>query len=421
MRRLIAFFSVVFCLAGTPALPGELEVVPPEQIGLSTKRLARIDRVMRGHVDADRMVGGIGLIARRGKIGYFQTWGQMDKENSKPMRKDAIFRMYSMTKAVTGVATMILLEEGHFFLDDPVSKFLPELGGLEVAVDETDAQTGKRVFYTTPSRRDITIQDLLRHTSGLSYRGPRDADGELFFRKADVSGSKTIEEMIKRIAKAPLLHQPGTTYRYGYSTDVLARLVEVVSGTPVNQFFEERIFEPLKMATTGYHVPEGDWDRFTTLYAPNKDKTLRRSTSPAQDKHKKPTTLFQGGDGLVSTTMDYARFCQMLANNGELDGARILSRKSVELMSADHLSHMPQVGNMPGWGYGLTFAVNRGPGKTGRLGSKGEYRWGGAAGTRFWIDPAEEMIGVFMVQILPHSGLTYGDEFKRLAYQAIAD
>ena len=248
----------MFCLAGTPALPGELEVVPPEQIGLSTKRLARIDRVMRGHVDADRMAGGIGLIARRGKIGYFQTWGQMDKENSKPMRKDAIFRMYSMTKAVTGVATMILLEEGHFFLDDPVSKFLPELGGLEVAVDETDAQTGKRVFYTTPSRRDITIQDLLRHTSGLSYRGPRDADGELFFRKADVSGSKTIEEMIKRIAKAPLLHQPGTTYQYGYSTDVLARLVEVVSGVPVNQFFEERIFEPLKMASTGYHVPEGD-------------------------------------------------------------------------------------------------------------------------------------------------------------------
>ena len=418
MKRHIAFLSLTFCLA---ASAGELQHVSPEQVGLSTQRLERIDKVMEGHVKANRMAGGVGLIARRGKIAYFNSWGQMDKQNSKPMGKDSIFRMYSMTKAVTGVAAMILLEEGHFSINDPVSKFLPEFGGLEVSVDKKDPKTGKRTYYTVPTKRDITIQDLMRHTAGLSYAGPRDADGELFYRKLDVSGSKTIEEMIKRIAKAPLLHQPGTTYQYGYGTDVLARVVEAVSGVPVNKFFSVRIFKPLGMIDTDFYVPESKRDRLAVLYAPNKDKTLKRSTAAAQDTYGKPTTLFQGGTGLLSTTMDYARFYQMLANWGELGGVRILSRKSVELMSADHLSYIENPTGTPGWGYGLTFAINRGPGKTGRLGSKGEYRWGGAAGTRFWIDPAEEMFGVFMVQILPHSGLRYGEEFKRLAYQAIAD
>ena len=219
------------------------------------------------------------------------------------------------------------------------------------------------------------------------------------------------------------MHQPGTTWDYSLSIDVLGRLVEVASGQTLDKFFAERIFKPLAMVDTGFYVPEAKWDRFATLYTPNPDKTIKRSTAPPQESYKQPATLLLGGAGLVSTTMDYARFVQMMLNGGELDGARILSRKTVELMSADHLGEMPREGALLpiGYGFGLTFAVNRGPGKNGNIGSEGEYYWGGAAGTRFWIDPKEQMIGVFMIQILPHTGLTYASEFRQLAYQAIAD
>ena len=423
MKRWQALMFGLLLLQGTALTGEDLQTVSPERIGLSAERLDRIDRVMEEYVAAGRMSGAIGLIARQGQIGYFQTWGYMDKEAGTKMSKDAIFQMYSMTKAVTGVATMILFEEGHYFLNDPVSKYLPELGGLDVAIEETDPSTGKRVVYTVPSKQDMTIRDLLRHTSGLSYRGARAADGKHFYDQVGVEKAKTLKDMIKRIAKVPLEHQPGTTWHYGYSNDVLARLVEVVSGMPVDRFFQERIFGPLKMVDTGFHVPKEKWDRLAVLYTPNDDGTVRRSTEPPQERYKYPPTKLQGGTGLVSTTTDYFRFCAMLANGGEFDGVRILSRKSVELMRADHLGDIPSVGGTlaPGYGFGLTFAVNRGPGETGVIGSKGTYRWGGAAGTRFWIDPKEAMIGVYMVQILPHTGLTYGHEFKRLAYQAIVD
>jgi CubicO group peptidase (beta-lactamase class C family) len=340
------------------------------------------------------------------------------------MRKDAIFRIYSMTKAVTGVATMILYEEGRFFLNDPVSKYLHELGGMKVAVEKTDA-TGKRVLsHTVPAEREITIRDLLRHTSGLNYAGPRDEKGDPMFAKVGVMRPDiTIEEAVKRVGKVPLVHQPGTTWDYSISQDVLGRLIEVLSGKTLDKFFEERIFKPLGMVDSGFYVPQEKWDRLTTLYTPNPDKTIKRHAGPPQESFKKPATMLMGGAGLVSTAMDYARFCQMLLNGGELDGARILSRKTVELMSVDHLGNLPRAGNLlpPGNGFGLTFSVNLGPGKNGNIGSEGEYNWGGAAGTRFWIDPKEQMIGVFMIQILPHTDLIYGAQFKQLAYQAIVD
>jgi CubicO group peptidase (beta-lactamase class C family) len=396
----------------------------PAEAGLAQDRLDRIGAVMQKHIAENRIAGAIGLIARRGKIGYFESWGLMDKEAGKPMRKDAIFRIYSMTKAVTGVATMILYEEGRFFLSDPVSKFIPELGRMPVAIEKTDAVTGKRIVSTVPAEREITIRDLLRHTSGMNYAGPRDEKGEFMFAKAAVlSPAITIEEAVKRAARTPLVHQPGAIWDYSISQDVLGRLIEVVSGQPLDRFFAERIFKPLGMVDTGFHVPQEKWERLAALYTPNEDKTIKRHAGPPQESYKKPATLFSGGGGLVSTTMDYARFCQMLVNGGELDGARILSRKTVELMSADHLGELPRVGALlpRGYGFGLTFAVNRGVGETGAIGSKGEYFWGGAAGTRFWIDPQEQLIGVFMVQILPHTNLTYGSEFKQLAYQAIND
>ena len=416
MKHLVVSAAALLALAPTAWAADALKTAEPEQVGLSSERLARIDRAMEGHVDKGHFSGAIGMIVRRGKIGYFKTWGDLDKESGTKMSDDAIFRMYSMTKAVTGVAAMILYEHGHFALTDPISNYLPEFKTMRVASGETDP---------VPAERQITVRDLFMHTSGLSYQGPRAPDGERYFAKAGVSNATTLEEMVKRIAKAPLVDQPGTRWRYGYSTDVLARYVEAVSGMPIDEFFSKKIFEPLGMRDTGYFVPESKWDRFTVLYSLNQGKkTVRRSTAAAQDSYKQPTTKLGGGSGLVSTTMDYARFCQMLANDGELNGVRILGRKSVELMRADHMSiDMTRAGGtLPrGWGFGLTVAVSRGPGQTGIIGTKGEYRWGGAAGTRFWIDPKEEMVTIFMVQILPYRGLSYGREFKRLAYQAILD
>ena len=416
MKHLVVSAAALLALAPTAWAADALKTAEPEQVGLSSERLARIDSAMEGHVDKGHFSGAIGMIVRRGKIGYFKTWGDMDKESGTKMSDDAIFRMYSMTKAVTGVAAMILYEHGHFALTDPISNYLPEFKTMRVAIDEGDP---------VPAERQITVRDLFMHTSGLSYQGPRAPGGERYFAKTGVSEATTLEEMVKRIAKAPLVDQPGTRWRYGYSTDVLARYVEAVSGMPIDEFFSKNIFEPLGMRDTGYYVPESKWDRFTVLYSLNQGKkTVRRSTAAAQDSYKQPTTKLGGGSGLVSTTMDYARFCQMLANDGELNGVRILGRKSVELMRADHMSiDMSRAGGtLPrGWGFGLTVAVSRGPGQTGIIGTKGEYRWGGAAGTRFWIDPKEEMVTIFMVQILPYRGLSYGREFKRLAYQAILD
>lgn len=425
MKRSLLFGLLVSTLVLASSGNGNgLRMAKPEEAGLAPERLERIGQVMQKHIAENHIAGAIGLIARRGKIGYFESWGMMDKENGKPMKKDAIFRIYSMTKAVTGVAIMMLYEEGKFALNDPVAKYLPEMGGLKVAIDKKDPATGTRSYEVVPAQREMTIRDLLRHTSGLDYQGPRDEKGDLMYPKLGVTRSDiTIEEAVKRMGKAPLVHQPGTTWDYSLSIDVLGRLVEVASGKTLDKFFAERIFKPLAMVDTGFYVPEAKWDRFATLYTPNPDKTIKRSTAPPQESYKQPATLLLGGAGLVSTTMDYARFVQMMLNGGELAGARILSRKTVELMSADHLGDMPREGALLpiGYGFGLTFAVNRGPGKNGNIGSEGEYYWGGAAGTRFWIDPKEQMIGVFMIQILPHTGLTYASEFRQLAYQAIAD
>ena len=401
-----------------------VHVASNDGTGLSTERLARIGAVMNEHVADGRIAGAIGLIARRGKVGYFETYGFQDKEAGVPMRKDTIFRMYSMTKPITGVAVLILYEEGRFSLSDPASKYLPELAKMQVAVVETDPKTGGKIRYVVPAQRQITILDLLRHTSGIDYRGPEDGEGKWIYEKIGTNNlNQTIGDMVKKISQAPLIRQPGTGWDYGLSMDVLARLVEVVSGKPYDKFLEERIFKPLGMVDTGYTVPPDKASRFSKLYAPAEGGKIKLNTTPAQDSYLKPAVNFGGGSQLASTARDYLRFCQMLLNGGELDGKRILSRKSVELMSADHLGDMTRGADLlgPGYGFGLTVAVSRGVGRSGATGSVGEYFWGGAAGTRFWIDPKEQMIGVFMIQILPHTNLTYGTQFRQLAYQAIED
>jgi CubicO group peptidase (beta-lactamase class C family) len=402
-----------------------LGTVAPEQVGLSKARLDRIKPWAERYIAENKLSGAVCLVARRGSVAYFETFGMADKEASKPMRKDAIFRLYSMTKAVTGVAVMMLYEEGRFNLSDPVSKFLPEFSHMRVAVEKT-GPTGKPVLaYTVPAEHDITILDLLRHTSGLDYAGPHDEKGGMSYQSLSLTPAFTADyplaELSKRLAAQPLVHQPGTIWDYGWSIDVLARLVEVVSGQPVDEFFSEKIFKPLHMDDTGYFVPESKLDRLVGFYQPNLDGTIKRGTDPAQEIGRKKPALMMGGAGLLGTAMDYARFVQMLLNGGELDGARLLSPKTVTLMHSDVLGDLPRFGSVlgAGYGFGLTFAVNLGPGKTASLFSKGEYNWGGAAGTAFWIDPEEKMIGVFMMQTIGDIGK--GREFERLAYQAIVD
>src|SRR5580700_9248427 len=358
-------FLLVFCLVASFVAGASLPTAAPEQVGFSPDRLNRINTVMQEHISAGRLNGASGLIARNGKVIFRETWGTY-----KP---DTIVRMYSMTKP-------------------------------------------------------ITVRDLFRHTSGFDYAGPKDENGEPAYKKLGINGgdgwvSFDLAEAVRRLATAPLNHQPGTTFHYGLSIDVLGRLVEVLSGKPLDQFFEERIFRPLGMKDTAFFVPEEKWNRLAVLYTPKKGGGIEPSTSPAQDNYKKKPTLLLGGAGSVSTLDDYARFVSMLLNDGELEGVRILGRKSVELMRSDHLGTLARTGGMPGegYGFGLTFAVNLGPGKSPNVGSEGEYNWGGAAGTSFWIDPKEHMIGVFLVNVLPSSEVIANAQFKRLAYEALVD
>jgi len=409
----------VFCLVASLAAGASLPTAPPEQAGFSTDRLNRINTVMQEQIATGRLNGASGLIARNGKVVFRQTWGTY-----KP---DTIVRMYSMTKAITGVAAMILYEEGKFSLTDPVSKYLPEFSKMSVAQELFDS-AGHRTYYTVPADRPITVRDLFRHTSGLDYDGPKDENGEPAYKKLGVTGgngwvSFDLAEAVRRLATAPLNHQPGTTFHYGFSIDVLGRLVEVLSGKPLDQFFEERIFRPLGMKDSAFFVPEEKWSRLAMLYTPKKGGGIEPTTSPAQENYKKKPTLLLGGAGSLSTLDDYARFVTMLLNDGELEGVRILGRKSVELMRSDHLGTLARVGGMPaeGYGFGLTFAVNLGPGKSANVGTEGEYNWGGAAGTSFWIDPKEHMVGVFLVNVLPSNEVVANGQFKRLAYEALVD
>ncbi|HEV2689531.1 MAG TPA: serine hydrolase domain-containing protein, partial [Bryobacteraceae bacterium] len=345
---------LVSCLTLSLVFAGSLPPGAPQQNGLSPDRLNRINTVMREHIDAGRLAGASGLIARNGKVVFRETWGEM--------KNDSIVRMYSMTKAITGVAAMMLYEEGHFSLSEPVSKYIPEFAKMRVARESTDG-AGKRTYYTVPAEHPIMIRDLFRHTTGLDYAGPKDENGEIAYRKLGIDGGAPavpfdLAEMVKRLATAPLNDQPGTMWRYGYSIDVLGRLVEVVSSKPLDQFFEERIFKPLGMKDSAFFVPEEKWSRLAVLYAPKQGGGIQRSTGGAQESYKKKPALLLGGAGSVSTLDDYARFCMMLLNDGELDGVRILSRKSVELMRSDHLGSIGRAGLLPdGYGFGLTFAV----------------------------------------------------------------
>jgi CubicO group peptidase (beta-lactamase class C family) len=437
MKRLLFALLVGLLLSANPlhlAVVGKGKSDPPsaapEAVGLSSPRLAHIRTLMNQHIADKKMAGAMGLIARRGKIAYQETYGMADIENSKPMQFDTIHRIYSMSKPITSVAVMMLYEEGKFQLNDPLGKYLPEFAKMQVAIEEKDPQTGKPVMKTAPAKRPITVRDLLRHTAGLTYGVFGDTLVDREYRKAGILSNPNLADFVTKLAAIPLQYEPGTRWHYSVSVDVLGRLVEVLSGKSFDQFLQERIFTPLEMNDTGFTVPANKVNRLARLYTPTKEGPIKPSpicNSREECLQKFPDAvpsftqqmgMLSGGGGLVSTAYDYLRFCQMLLNQGQYEGKRLLSRKTVQLMSNDNLGTIPGMG--PGVGFGLGFAVSKAPGEAGMLGSPGEYNWGGAAGTKFWIDPQEELIGIFMIQILPNT-VDYGSEFRVLAYQAIAD
>ncbi len=402
-----------------------METVLPEDVGFSASRLGRIGTWMQGYVDQHKLPGAISMVARHGKVVCFERAGMMDIEAAKPMQFDAIFRIYSMTKPVTSVALMMLYEEGQFQLHDPVSRFIPEFADVKVFAGA--GQEGSNL------ERDITIRHLLTHTAGLTYDFFEDSPVDAMYREAKIVSRLPLavlrvplQEMIQRIAKLPLVYQPGATWRYSMATDVLGYVIEVISGTSLDAFFEESIFKPLGMEDTDFYVPEANLGRFAALYGPTEDGGIQLFDAPATSPFSRPTRCLSGGIGLVSTAADYARFAQMLLNGGELDGARLLGRKTVELMTTNHLPDelIPiklQPHTLHGCGFGLGFRVLVNAAQAGRLGSEGEFGWGGAASTSFFVDPKEDLFGLLLTQLMPSRYYPIRNEFKVLVYQALVD
>lgn len=402
----------------------ELPTARPESVGLSSERLQRIATSVQHSIDDKRIAGAVTLVARRGQVAWLKAQGSMDREAGKPMRPDAMFRICSMTKPITSVAVMMLYEEGRFLLDDPVSKYLPEFKSPKVLVKPASGTP-----YTIPATREISIRDLLRHTSGLAYQWNADL-GPMYESANVVHGMTpfdgTNETNVKRLAALPLLFNPGERFEYSLASDVLGRLVEVVSGKSLDEFFRTRIFEPLGMKDTYFYPPQTKLERLAAAYTYYADKGLNRfpdtpiregsSVYAADYPYNGPKKLFSGGAGLVSTAADYLRFCQMMLDEGKVGNTRLLSRKSVELMTHDQLGKIS-----PDRGFGLGFAVDGVKTPASDLGSPGEYAWGGMFYTAFSIDPKEQMIVIFMGQLHPAGDLALDRETKVLAYQAITD
>lgn len=394
-----------------------METVRPEDVGFSSARLRRIDDRMRRFVEEGRIAGAVTLVARRGGVAHFAATGLLDLEARRPMERDAIFRLASMTKPVTITAVMMLFEEGHFLLDDPVADFLPDFAQTKVFVRET--ATGLEV---ADLERPITIRHLLMHTSGLTYAFyPEDPVSRLYAREQIGRPDEPLADFVRRLAALPLAHQPGAGWTYGVSHAVLGRLVEVVAGQPFDVFLQHRIFAPLGMADTGFYVPPEALGRLAPVYTPDGHGGLRRDEQQP-DPSQAPAFL-SGGGGLVGTAGDYARFCQALLGGGALGEARLLGRKTVELLTANHWAggESPYPAGFPtpdGYGFGLGMRALVDVAQAGIPGSAGEYGWGGAQSTHFWIDPREELLGVFMIQLVP-ADFRPARIFQVLAYQAL--
>ena len=410
----------------------------PEDLGLSSSRLARIGPFFEeAYVTPGRLPGVLTLVARRGQVASLACVGDRDLAGGRPVEADTIFRMYSMTKPITSVALMTLYEEGRFQLDDPVARFLPELGGLRVWEDGTPLS-----FRTVSAERDITVRDLLTHTAGFTYgfmgRHPLDAlyrrrgvEGRAVLAAQEGAPSADLAELVAKLGELPLLFSPGSRWSYSVATDVCGHLVERLSGQSFDAFLAERILGPLKMVDTGFSVTADQADRLASCYACTPADPLIEVDAAATSSYRTPPTYLSGGGGLVSTAADYLRFALMLLNGGELDGQRILGRKTVEYMTVNHLPTGGDLASMgqrvfsettyEGIGFGLGFSVVLDPVRAAVIGSAGEYAWGGAASTMFWVDPREELVVLLLTQLLPSSTYPIRRQMKALTYQALID
>lgn len=395
-----------------------LPMATPASVGLSAERLGRLTSTFQEYVREDQLPGAVILVAREGKVAYYEAFGMRDRERESPMGTDAIFRIASQTKALVSVAIMMLQEEGRLLLADPVWKYVPGFETTTVAVP------GEGGYAVVPARRPITLRDLLTHTSGIGYGMGVARDR---WASADIQGwyfahrGEPVAATVARMAALPFDAQPGDAFVYGYSTDILGVVVEKAGGLPLDEFLRQRILEPLGMVDTHFYLPPAKRERLATVYGRTDLPGIRRAPENGGmqgqgDYVDGPRMSFSGGAGLLSTASDYARFLQMLLNGGELGGVRILSRKSVELMTADHVG---DTYGTPGAGFGLGFQVTLDVGERGQPGSVGEFGWGGAYHSTYWVDPSERLVVVYLTQLIPAQNLDDHGKLRALVYQAI--
>jgi CubicO group peptidase (beta-lactamase class C family) len=383
---------------------GELLITSPENVGMSSEKLARTKSSVQALIDDEKIAGASIIVARKGKIAMFEIFGMMDQKAKKAMRPDTIFRIYSMTKPITSVAVMMLYEQGKLKPDDPISKYIPEFNGL-------------KVYSESGSHEDqvnqMSVRDLLRHTSGLTYGyfGNTAVD-KMYMSRSVLKQKSSLQEMINKLSEIPLLHQPRTKWHYSVSTDVLGYLVQKVSAQPLNEFLRQNIFEPLDMKDTAFYVPKEKVNRFAACYGPKQNGGIRIIDDPAKSQYLTQPLLLSGGGGLVSTARDYLRFSQMLLNKGQLDGKRLLRSETVEMMTSNQLPDSVKRGENEGFGLGFSVRL-----KDGRF-PQGEYGWGGAASTHFWISPKDELIVIALSQYMPFSSQLQ-NAVKSIIYESI--
>jgi CubicO group peptidase (beta-lactamase class C family) len=398
--------------------------------GMDTAVLERIDEhLLRSYIKPGKIAGCLTAVARHGHLAHFSSLGLADRERQVPVSDDTIWRIYSMTKPITGVALMMLYEKGYFQLSDPVHRFIPSWKNQKVAVSREDGS----VELVEPTR-PVSVRDVMMHMAGLGY-GPGNADLDLGTpgesrRVRSPRSDASLEALCERLATEPLRFQPGTQWLYSFGTDVCSRLVEVISNSSYDDYLQENIFDPLAMSDTGFFVEDHDIGRFAANYGRNSRRELVLIDDPAESPYRRRPTMLSGGGGLVSTAPDYLRFCQMLANGGELDGQRVLGRKTIEFMATNHLPGGGELSQFAlsgsygevgfnGMGFGLTMAIGLGAARTQVIGSAGEFMWGGAASTTFFIDPVEDLIVLFMTQLMPSATFNFRGQLKALIYPAI--
>ena len=418
---LLTFFlgpETAFVARAQPATPAQ-----PEDVGLSAERLERLSDVMEAYVEEGKLPGTVVLVARRGKVAYLEAFGQRDREADAPLREDAIFRIASQTKALVSVGVMMLQEQGKLLISDPVGAYLPEFGETTVAVPEGDG------YEVVAADRPITIRDLLTHTAGISYGS---GVAQERWEEAGITGwyfanrEEPVGATVNRMAALPFDAQPGERWVYGYATDILGALIERVSGETLADFLQSHLLTPLGMQDTHFYLPESKSDRLAVVYSVAEAGGLKRSPDPGgmvgQGAYVEgPRTSYSGGAGLLSTATDYARFLQMLLGGGALDRTRILSPKSVELMTTNHIGDLSPDFFGDGLGFGLGFYVVEDVGARGVPGSVGEFGWGGAYHSVFWVDPEEELVVVYLTQVIPSTGLDDHGKLRALVYQALVE